>query len=145
MLGPIVDVLKPVLTGNILYGILVGLLVASWFRFSFSGNGGRNRDVGFFASPERIAAYEEIWRREESELWDWLEERVGMERIRERSNDVGERKAMEDKVKDERMEERELDAAIRVTEERLKVLKGVVDKKKRETMTRTSPAADSSA
>lgn len=128
--GPIVDILKPVLTGNILYGLLVGLLVASWFRFGFSGKGGSNRDVGFFGTPERIAAYEEIWRREESELWDWLEERVGMERLRQASKNPGEMKNMEDKLRDERMEERELDAAIRVTEEKLKVLKGVVEKKK---------------
>lgn len=128
--GPIVDILKPVLTGNILYGLLVGLLVASWFRFGFSGKGGSNRDVGFFGTPERIAAYEEIWRREESELWDWLEERVGMERLRQASKNPGGMKNMEDKLRDERMEERELDAAIRVTEEKLKVLKGVVEKKK---------------
>ena len=129
LLGPIVDILKPVLTGNILYGLLVGLLVASWFRFGLSGKGGSNRDVGFFGTPERIAAYEEIWRREESELWDWLEERVGMERLRETKN-PGERKNMGDRLRDERMEVRELDTAIRVTEEKLKVLKGVVEKKK---------------
>ena len=122
------DILKPVLTGNILYGLLVGLLVASWFRFGFSGSGGRNRDVGLFGTPDRIAAYEEIWRREESELWDWLEERVGMEQLRERGG--GERKGMEERLRDERMEKRELDTAIRVTEEKLKVLKGVVEKKK---------------
>ena len=129
ILGPIVDILKPVLTGNILYGLLVGLLVASWFRFGFLGKGGSNREVGFFGTPERIAAYEEIWRREESELWDWLEERVGMERLREAKN-PSERKNMEDKLRDERMEQRELDTAIRVTEEKLKVLKRAVEKKK---------------
>jgi hypothetical protein len=128
--GPIVDILKPVLTGNILYGLLVGLLVASWFRFGFSGKGGSNRDIGFFGTPERIAAYEEIWRREESELWAWLEERVGVERLREASRNFEERKNIGDRLRDERMEERELDTAIRVTEEKLKVLKNVVEKKK---------------
>jgi hypothetical protein len=140
--GPIIDILKPVLTGNILYGLLVGLLVASWFRFGFSGRGSNNRDIGFFGTPERIAAYEEIWRREESELWDWLEERVGMERLREASRNPGERKHMEDKLRDERMEERELDAAIRVTEEKLKVLKGVVEKKKVDLKKSGSPASE---
>ncbi|KAG0650563.1 hypothetical protein D0Z07_3195 [Hyphodiscus hymeniophilus] len=140
VLGPVVDILKPVLTGNILYGLLVGLLVASWFRFGFSGKGGNHRDVGFFGTPERVAAYEEIWRREESELWDWLEERVGMERLREASRNTGERRNVEDKLKDEKMEERELDAAIRVTEEKLKVLKGVVEKKKGHV--KTSPASE---
>ena len=129
VLGPIVDILKPILTGNILYGLLVGLLVASWFRFGLSGKGGSNRDLGFFGTPERIAAYEEIWRREESDLWDWLEERVGLERLREARNPA-EKKGMEDKLRDERMEQRELDSAIRVTEEKLNVLKSVVEKKK---------------
>ena len=140
IVGPVVDILKPVLTGNILYGLLVGLLVASWFRFGFSGKGGSNRDVGFFGTPERIAAYEEIWRREESELWDWLEERVGMERLREASKNRGERKNLEDKLRDERMEERELDTAIRVTQEKLKILKGVVEKKKNGVKTMPGPA-----
>ena len=85
--------------------------------------------MSFFGTPERIAAYEEIWRREESELWDWLEERVGMERLREATRNPGERKNLEDKLRDEKMEERELDSAIRVTEEKLKVLKGGVEKK----------------
>ena len=134
--GPIVDILKPILTGNILYGLLVGLLVASWFRFGFPSKGGAgNRDLGFFGTPERIAAYEEIWRREESELWDWLEERVGMEQLREASKNPGERKNLEEKLRDERMVGRELNTAIRVTEEKLKVLKDVVDKKKSDVKT----------
>ena len=138
ILGPVIDMLKPILTGNVLYGLLVGLLVASWFRFGFSGKGGNSRDASFFGTPERIAAYEEIWRREESQLWDWLEERVGMEQLREASRNPGERKHIEDKLKEEKMEERELDAAIRVTEEKLKLLKGVVEKKKGDA--KTSPA-----
>jgi len=134
VLEPVVDIVRPLLTGNILYGLLVGLLVASWFRFGFSGRGGNNRDagIGFFGTPERVAAYEEIWRREESELWEWLEDRVGRDRLR----DVGEMpiqaRTTQNKLKDERMDEREMDAAIRVTEEKLRVLKASVEKKKAE-------------
>lgn len=128
--GPIVGIVKPLVTGNILYGLLVGLLVASWFQFGFSGRDGGHRDIGFYGTPERVAAYEEIWRREESELWEWLEERVGMDQLRDVGTMATEGKSMEGRLKDERMEERELDAAIRVTEERLQVLKDVVKKKK---------------
>lgn len=129
--GPIFDILGPLLTGNMLYGLFVGLLVASWFRFGFTG---KNREVsmGFLGTPERVAAYEEMWRREESELWEWLEDRVGMERVREVGKMRVEAKTVEDRLKDEKMEEREVDAAIRVTEEKLRVLKGAVEKKKAE-------------
>lgn len=131
--APAVDIIKPLLTGNILYGLLVGLLVASWFQFGFSGNRGGSKDLrmGFFSSPERLAAYEEIWRREESELWDWLEERVGREHLRDVGKMPIEAKKVEDRLKEERMDEREVEDAIRVTEERLKVLKDVVEKKKK--------------
>ncbi|KAG4033177.1 hypothetical protein MFRU_005g01910 [Monilinia fructicola] len=129
---PVLDIIKPLMTGNILYGLLVGLLVASWFRFGFPLAGGGNRDIGmhYLGTPERIAAYEEIWRREESELWLWLEERAGMERLREVGRMPVERLDVEDRLKSEGMEEREIEDAIRVTEERLLLLKDVVGKKR---------------
>jgi hypothetical protein len=130
ILGPIFDIIGPLLTGNILYGVFVGLLVASWFRFGFSGRNSRDVGMGFLGTPERVAAYEEMWRREESELWEWLENRVGMERAREVGKMPAEAKTVEDRLKNERMEEREVDAAIRVTEEKLRVLKDTVEKKK---------------
>jgi hypothetical protein len=129
--GPVVDIIKPLLTGNILYGLLVGLLVASWFRFGFSSKGTGSGDLGaYFGTPERVAAYEEIWRREESELWEWLEDRVGMDRLREVGKMPIEAQTMQGRLKDEKMDEREIDAAIKVTEEKLKVLKASVEKAK---------------
>lgn len=132
--GPVVDILQPILTGNIMYGLLVGLLVASWFRFGFSGkNHGSGHDHGmaYFSTPERVAAYEEIWRREESELWEWLDDRVGMDRLRDASKMPVEARTMNDKLKDEKMGDREMDDAIRVTEEKLQVLKANVQKRKK--------------
>lgn len=124
--------MKPLLTGNILYGLLVGLLVASWFGFGFPGKGRGSNDLSlsYFSTPERVAAYEEIWRREESELWEWLEDRVGTDRLREVGKMPIEAQAIQDKIKDEKMDEREIDAAIRVTEEKLRVLKASVEKRK---------------
>ncbi len=116
-----------------MYGLLVGLLVASWFRYGFSskeGSASRDQAMAYFGTPDRIAAYEEIWRREESELWEWLEDRIGMDRLRDVAKMPTETRIMQDKLKDERMEEREIDAAIRVTEEKLKVLKATVEKRK---------------
>lgn len=137
VLGPVMDIGAPILTGNVVYGLLVGLLVAAWFGF------GRNRPVaspygpalGLYGYPDRLAAYEEMWRREESELWEWLEERVGMDRLqggeppRPRKR-VVEPRTVEEKVREERMSEREIKEAIRITEEKLEVLKSVVASKK---------------
>lgn len=129
ILGPVVDMARPVLTGNVLYGLLVGLLVASWFRFG--GTGGRGgRDLGLFTTPERIAAYEEIWRREESELWDWLEDRVGLRDVvgggltgkRDNGHSVG---------AEERMEGRMVDDALKITEQKLAVLKKAIEERKK--------------
>ena len=134
---PVVDILKPIFTGNIMYGILVGLLVATWFGFGLKP--GRNAstfapDGGGRWSPDRIAAYEEMWRREDTELWEWLDERVGLDRLRLDRAVTGRKKAaepqsVEQRLKEERMGDKEVEEAIRVTEEKLKVLREVMDRR----------------
>lgn len=138
ILGPVVDIIKPLATGNIVYGLLVGLLVTAWFGF-----GSNSRPVaapfapgiaGFYGYPDRLAAYEEMWRREESELWEWLEERVGIDRLHNGDlhsprKKVVESRTMDERLRENRMDEREIKEAIRITEEKLKVLKSVVDNK----------------
>ncbi|KAK4157320.1 hypothetical protein C8A00DRAFT_29746 [Chaetomidium leptoderma] len=133
ILSPVVDTIRPILTGNVVYGLLVGLLVASWFGFGTRQGAPRyTHDPAYANAPQRLAAYEEMWRREESDLWEWIEERAGLDRLgadpplRKRSVDP---RTVEEKLRDERMDERELKEAIRVTEEHLEVLKGVVDGK----------------
>ncbi|KAI8956117.1 hypothetical protein F4801DRAFT_525514 [Xylaria longipes] len=137
ILGPIFDILKPVMTGNVVYGLLVGLLVSTWFGFGFNSQHrgiGYGRGVAFSSYPERAVAYEEIWRREESELWDWLEERVGLHRMNEGGTPIRKRvtepRTIEEKLQEERMGEREVDEAIKITEEKLDILKSVIDRKK---------------
>ncbi|KAI0159753.1 hypothetical protein GGR57DRAFT_458594 [Xylariaceae sp. FL1272] len=136
LLGPVFDVLKPVMTGNVVYGLLVGLLVATWFGFGLNGQrgGGYGRDMAFAGYPDRAVAYEEIWRREESDLWDWLEERVGLHRMNEGAMPIRKRvmepRVAEEKLREERMNEREIEEAIRITEQKLNVLKSVIDRKK---------------
>ncbi|RYO92889.1 hypothetical protein DL766_009133 [Monosporascus sp. MC13-8B] len=145
ILGAVVSIIKPILGGNLLYGLLVGLLLASWFGSRLNGGQvgqGYSRDMVFRGYPERAVAYDEMWRREETDLWDWLEERVGLHRMGEDSAPApvrrrfAEPRAVEEKVRDERMSEREIEEAIRVTEEKLQVLKSVIDRKK------VAPAAD---
>ncbi|KAM7186563.1 hypothetical protein V8F20_011330 [Naviculisporaceae sp. PSN 640] len=145
ILGPLVDAVRPILTGNVVYGLLVGLIVATWFGFgSNRGLQSSSPEMAIFGAanyPQRLAAYEEMWRREESELWDWIEERAGLDRLmgggggafdgrhgRKTKGSSGvEYRTMEEKLREERMDEREIREAIRVTEERLRVLKQVVD------------------
>jgi hypothetical protein len=137
ILGPLLDILKPVMTGNVVYGLLVGLLVATWFGFGFNGQHrgvGYGRDVAFSGYPERAVAYDEIWRREESDLWDWLEERVGLHRMNEGEARIHKRvtepRTMEEKLREERMSERDVEEAIKITEEKLNILKSVMGRKK---------------
>lgn len=133
LLAPLVDLVRPIMTGNIMYGLLVGLLVAAWFGFGFP-DARRPRDMGYYyATPDRIAAYEEIWQREESELWSWLQERVDLERIREGggSPTTGDARVMRERLSQERLGDREIQAAIRTTEERLQALKEAVGKNKK--------------
>lgn len=152
-LGPIVDPLRPVLTGNILYGVLVGLLISTWLRLGMNNSRsgavivpGHGDLMGYTNYAQRVAAYEEMWRGEESELWDWIEDRAGLDRLHggggvEERNGMGVRKPVngrkkgeaeyrtaEEKLREEKMNEREVQEAIRVTEERLKVLKAVVER-----------------
>ncbi|KAJ3503575.1 hypothetical protein NM208_g16485 [Fusarium decemcellulare] len=135
VLEPLGDIIQPLLTGNVMYGLLVGLLVATWFGFGFTPSRSPSpygHDMGAYR-PDRIAAYEEMWRREDSELWEWLEERVGMDRLHGDRLNVRKRamepKTVEENVRASRMGEREVEEAIRVTEEKLRVLRGVMEKK----------------
>ncbi|KZF22815.1 hypothetical protein L228DRAFT_247204 [Xylona heveae TC161] len=149
-LGPVVDLLKPILTGNFVLGIMFILLVMIWIRQSrltamTSGGVG----ITGLGIPERIAAYEEIWAKEEGELWNWLEDRVGLADIAApvmagRRDNEDDKQSKTNKYREglsrgnelaarlaaERMREREVDDAIRITEERLRTLKDVVERKR---------------
>ena len=131
LLGPVVDTIKPILTGNVVYGLLVGLLVAAWFGFGSNAKAPRH-ELGYMGYPDRLVAYEEMWGREEGELWEWLEERVGFNQLNAGALHVEKRtadpRAVEERVREEKMSEREIKEAIKVTEEKLNVLKSVVEK-----------------
>lgn len=134
-LEPIVSILQPLFSAQIIITILALLLAWTWLFPS------RNRSTGVgFAidSPGRLAAYEELWRREESELWDWLEDRVGLSnglpigvatQESDRQKVLGTKK-MGRRLRNHDLEEKQVEDAIRVTEERLSTLKDAVKKKK---------------
>ncbi|KAL5614921.1 hypothetical protein BROUX41_004998 [Berkeleyomyces rouxiae] len=149
VLEPLVDIAKPLLSGNILYGLLAGILIATWFGLGSRSapypaaayTGGINPQMGFPAYPDRIAAYDEMWRREESQLWEWLEERVQLGRMTgdPAASSSGalpgmrrkpiEPRTLEERLREEKMDEREIQEAIVVTQRKLDMLKEVIEKR----------------
>ena len=137
-LKPIVALVSPFITSQTVIAVLFVLLIYTWIN----PPGRSVVGVGFpgYSSPARLAAYEEIWRREESNLWDWLEDRVGLDGIYAPSPNGGRNEQSRQKMlaarnvgkklEAERMSERQMDDAIRVTEERLSALKDAVGRKK---------------
>ena len=146
--GPVVDIISPV-SGPLAIGIIILLLFTIWFRRPAGSKSGSGY-VGY-PNAARLAAYEEMWRNEESDLWQWLEDRVGIDglalnlspdeketgaarqaakaRAKERQK-VLRSKDADARLNEERMSEREMEEAIRTTQERLEVLKGVMERKK---------------
>ncbi|KAK4502643.1 hypothetical protein PRZ48_006069 [Zasmidium cellare] len=132
IVGPIIDIVRPFITSQVVIAVLFVLLAYTWLV----GGRGPTSGVAYpgYTSPERIAAYEEIWRREESALWEWLEDRTGLTdgvplgagvRHREQQKVIA-RKLNED----ESMSERQIDEQIRTTEEKLAGLKEAVERRR---------------
>ncbi|KAF2215242.1 hypothetical protein CERZMDRAFT_120214 [Cercospora zeae-maydis SCOH1-5] len=133
LLEPAVAVLRPFLNAQVFIAVLVVLLTYSWL---FPHRGGHQVGVPGYASPDRIAAYEELWRREETALWDWLEDRVGLEGAHSSSSSRSDRSkgskstSRSEELDTQRMSERQMDAAIKSTEEKLLALKEAVERRK---------------
>ncbi|KAJ5099851.1 hypothetical protein N7532_006852 [Penicillium argentinense] len=145
VLEPITSMLKPLWSGNIAILIIGIVLYMAFFR---SSSPQHSHDTVYpgFSLPQRLAAYEEMWRREESELWNWLEDRVGMDgmvfptlhhrmpephasRRAPRVNHADERD-LAARLNEEKVSDREMDHAIRTTRQRLDILEEMMNKRK---------------
>ncbi|KAJ9639537.1 hypothetical protein H2199_006572 [Coniosporium tulheliwenetii] len=138
ILGPVGDIIGPLFSAPIVIAVLSLLVAWLWFRGPGHAGAGGSLGLPGLATPQRIAAYEEMWRGEEALLWDWLEERAGLDAgvVAGMRQDAGggaqkakrlaEARGMRKKLVDERMSQREMEEAIRVTEERLEALKEAV-------------------
>jgi hypothetical protein len=125
LLGPVADLIDMVVTTQGIIVLLALLLVYSWFFRTPVASISHTNNL---SAAQRQVAYEEIWRAEEADLWTWLEERVALDRVH--NSVTGARvlqgHEIQSKLVAEGMKERQIDEAIRTTEEKLKELKGAV-------------------
>lgn len=142
-LEPLHDLISPftdsLMTPVGILAILLVVMTTLWIRSSLKTPSSVSGKVNPLTGSQQLAAYEDLWRREESQLWDWLEDRInldGMPSTPQISNSVKSRQKilkgdeMAMKLEAEKMSNRQVDDAIRVTEERLEALKAAVQKKK---------------
>jgi hypothetical protein len=125
ILGPIGDILGSIIDAKMLAGIFFILLMSSWFFRSPSASLAHP-----YTPAHRMAAYEQIWQAEEAELWKWMEERVALDRVHQAAGRVQQIQNIQDRLTEESMTNRQIDEAIRVTEERLQSLKGAVERER---------------
>lgn len=123
---------------SVIIAVLSFAVFIMWWRQPTRAAGG----LGYHGlpAPHRIAAYEEMWRTEESELWKWLEERVGLDGAapaflspseQDRKGRLSKQrvKEMDQRLVNEDMSERQMMEAIQVTKERLEALEEAVKQK----------------
>ena len=112
------------MTAHTVLAFLVFVMVFNWLRGPKTSQIGTQ--LASYRPGERMAAFEELWHREESELWDWLDARVGVSGDVYRGDAQKKGKPRKVKEKTKGMSEREIGEAIRMTEEKLGVLKKAV-------------------
>ena len=145
ILEPFTSMIKPLWSGNIAILLIGILLYLVFFRTPTTPSIlGHEMGRGGLSLPQRLAAYEEMWRREESELWDWLEDRVGMDGMvfpalqhrnpesnrRTSRVSVADERDLVNRLREEKVSDREMDHAIRTTRQRLEVLEEMMNNRK---------------
>lgn len=135
VLSPLADVAGPLTNSTMVLGVLAFVVIVLLLRQTYHRRSdaalGSQKGVASVGA-QRLAAYEELWRREESDLWSWLEDRVGLDAaggVLSSSESVSQR-PVKRRLEGEGASEREVQEAIRVTEEKLKKLKEVVEGKR---------------
>ncbi|CAG8920335.1 unnamed protein product [Penicillium salamii] len=144
ILEPFTSILSPLWSGNVAVVLILILLYMAFFRSPSSSSLSHQGGCAGHGLPQRLAAYEEMWRREETELWNWLEDRVGMDGMvfpnayrapephpsRRSSGSASNERELASRLRDEKVSDREMDHAIRTTRQRLDVLEEMMSKRK---------------
>jgi hypothetical protein len=144
LLEPFTSILSPLWSGNVAI-ILIGILLYMAFFRSSSSSLAHQGGCPGHGLPQRLAVYEEMWRREETELWNWLEDRVGMDGMvfpnayrapephpsrRSHGGSATDERELASRLREEKVSDREMDHAIRTTRQRLDVLEEMMNKRK---------------
>jgi hypothetical protein len=145
ILEPFASILGPLWSGNVAIFLIGILLYMVFFRSSSSSSLAHQGSCSGHGLPHRLAAYEEMWRREETELWNWLEDRVGMDGMvfpnayrapephpsrRSSGGSATNERELASLLREEKVSDREMDHAIRTTRQRLDVLEEMMNKRK---------------
>lgn len=132
-LGPVVDMIQPLVGGNLSL-IIICILVVMLF-LSRRGNQTPSVTVTRSGPTGGVQYWDQAWQREEEGLWEWLEDRTGLgglgdisrgRRMNSFEKELGSRRGSISAG----MKEREVEEAISIMEERLETLKKVVEGRK---------------
>ncbi|KAJ5343244.1 uncharacterized protein N7506_003068 [Penicillium brevicompactum] len=145
ILEPFTSILSPLWSGNVALLLIGILLYMAFFRSPSSSSLAHQGGCAGHGLPQRLAAYEEMWRREETELWNWIEDRVGMDGMvfpnayrspephpsrRSSGSSAANERELASRLREEKVSDREMDHAIRTTRQRLDVLEEMMSKRK---------------
>lgn len=117
LLGPIGDILGPLITPVTGLIVLVAVMTVLWLRAGSSVSGASVR----FDREQHMTAYEDMWRKEENQLWAWLESRLELDEITPPLR--GPARPAASRLEGDHTTNKQVEEAIRVTEERLEALK----------------------
>lgn len=137
VLQPVTSILSPFMTSQVVIVILAVLLIQSSLSKSkaFSAHSHVKDGRG------TVVDYDAMWHAEENNLWDWLDSRVVMDPIarnlpgaRSPGSDEARQKLLQarqvkSKIVKRDLDDRQIENAIQVTEERLRVLKEAVQQR----------------
>ncbi|KIW98443.1 uncharacterized protein Z519_00104 [Cladophialophora bantiana CBS 173.52] len=155
-LSPVIDMVRPVVKMEVVVAILFIMVLWMWIR----GPAGTTQLSPYKSQSERLAVYDSLWSREENEFWDWLESRASIDTVslretstrsfgrpnmnensdtakqrltqrqRRKRSTSSTRQDVEARIKQEKLSQREMEDAIKITKERLEILEKVMEKKK---------------
>ncbi|OQE39929.1 hypothetical protein PENCOP_c006G08258 [Penicillium coprophilum] len=145
LLEPFTSILSPLWSSNLAI-LIIGVLFYMAFLRSPSSSSMVSHEAGCpgHGLPQRLAAYEEMWRREETELWNWLEDRVGMDGMvfpnvyrspephtsrRSYGISASDERELAERLQEERVSDREMNHVLRTTRQRLEVLEEMMGKR----------------
>lgn len=143
-LDPIVSPVKPFVRTNVVVTILTIMVLWMWFR-----GAGSSSAVSRGGMANRKMAYDDLWQKEEHDLWDWLQDRAGIDgsvlrdAMRESAGSEKESKQkskqrqkllkskdVQTRLREEKKSREEMEEALKITQERLEFLQRSIERQK---------------